>query len=262
MAERTLEESGANKGLFTKEIDEALMSGFIDLAVHSAKDMATVLPSPLVLAGCLVREDPRDALLSSSHARLDELPQGATVGTASLRRAVQIKAHRRDLKTVPLRGNVDTRLKKIASGVADATVLAVAGLKRLGLENRLTNILDTDVMLPSVGQGALGIVARDDRKDILSLIATVNHDPTLLCVRAERAFLRVLDGSCKTPIAGLAQLASDEIMILEGLVATPDGSKIIRKRLSGSASDPEKIGEELGAQIKGELPDGFFDCRA
>ena len=258
MAERSLGDMGANKGLFTKEIDEALMSGVIDVAVHSVKDMPTVLPDSLVLSAVLERGDPRDAFITRDGRTLADMPAGATIGSSSLRRGAQIMAQRPDLKIVPLRGNVETRLKKLDNGIADATILAVAGIQRLGLNLTNMKILEADTMLPSVGQGALGLVTRRGNDAIEHLIASLDHYRTNRCVTAERAFLRILDGSCRTPIAGLARLASDQIIVLEGLVARPDGSGLLRLQQSGKIGDAEAVGVTLGEEFKRRLPSDFF----
>ncbi|KAF0118162.1 MAG: hydroxymethylbilane synthase [Rhodospirillaceae bacterium] len=197
------------KGLFTKEIDEALRHGAIDIAVHSMKDVQTILPEGLVLAAILEREDPRDAFVSHRAPSLAELPGGAVVGTASLRRGAQVLHMRPDLKVVPLRGNVQTRLRKLAEGAVDAIVLAVAGLRRLGLAERITALMPVEEMLPAVAQGAIGVVCRANDNRAQDYLRHLDHAPTALCVGAERAFLAVLDGNCRTPIAGLAELTGD-----------------------------------------------------
>lgn len=255
--ERTFMEMGGNKGFFTKEIEEALQAGFIDMAVHSMKDVETWLPDRLEIAALLKRGDPRDAFISSKAHTLDELPKGAVVGTSSLRRQAQILARRPDLLVQPLRGNVDTRLRKLAAGEADATLLAMAGLIRLRTTDRVASILETDIMLPSAGQGAIGIEVRKDDRETGQWLDAINCAETACCIRAERAALRILDGSCHTPIGALAQVQKDRLA-LEALVAKPDGSEIIRMSKSGRAKDAEKIGAELGEEIKRRLPDDFF----
>ena len=197
--DRPLMEAGG-KGLFTKEIEEALLSGAIDLAVHSSKDMTTLLPPGLILSGFLPREDARDTFISRKTKSLHDLPSGAVVGTASLRRQAMVLRARPDLRIVPLRGNVETRLRKIQDGVADATLLAVAGLKRLGLISAATELLDIDAFLPAVGQGAIGIETRVDDTATRALVAKISDPDTAAALAAERAFLAVLDGSCRTPI--------------------------------------------------------------
>jgi hydroxymethylbilane synthase len=247
-----------NKGLFTKEIEEALLGGQVDMAVHSMKDVAGQLPGGLEVAALLARLDPRDAFIGRAAATLDALPAGASVGTSSLRRQAQILARRPDLRVVPLRGNVDTRLRKLADDMADATLLAVAGLERLGARDKISSIMGTDVMLPSPAQGAIGIEIRHGDKGLRELLTVLNDPPTSVCVGAERAFLRVLDGSCKMPAAALAQLMGKDEMTLDALVAKPDGSAIIRRSRKGDARDFAKIGEELGREIRDAIPPGFF----
>ncbi len=211
------------KGLFTKELDEALLTGRIDLAVHSMKDMPTVLPAGLMVAAVLEREDPRDAFLSPHAVSLAGLRDGAVVGTASLRRAAQIRAHYPHLRVEPLRGNVQTRLNKLAEGVVDATLLAMAGLNRLGLNDRQTVALAVEEMLPAVAQGAIAVTCRVTDRPVMLALAAINHGLTETCVACERAFLAVLDGSCQTPIAGLAEMAGDTLRF-RGLIVKPDGS--------------------------------------
>lgn len=249
---------GGNKGLFTKEIEEALLSNRIDLAVHSMKDVANVLPDRLEIAAFLERIDPRDAFISTKAKTLADLPKGAVVGTCSLRRQAQILAHRPDLKIVALRGNVDTRIKKLESGVADATILAVAGLTRLGMDHRISSILDTDIMLPSVAQGAIGIEIRRDDERMKKLLAPLNHKKTSQCVTAERTVMKILDGSCKTPLAAYAQFISDGEIKLEALAAKPDGTSIVRLSQTGTADKAENLGVELGQKLKSQLPPDFF----
>lgn len=255
--DRSFIDGGGNKGIFTKEIEDALNSGDIDLAAHSMKDVASVLPGGLVIGALLERADPRDAFLSRKAKTLDELPAGSTVGTSSVRRQAQILARRADLRIVPLRGNVDTRLRKLDEGAADATLLAVAGLARLGAADRITSILATDIILPSGAQGAIGIEIREKDEELRAQLQSLNHTPTSICVRAERAFLRMLDASCQTPVAALARLQGDSIT-LEGLAARPDGSSLIRMKETGSARDPEALGAALGEGMKAKLPPGFF----
>src|SRR5438270_13519210 len=208
--DRPLSAAGG-KGLFTKEIEEALLAGMIDLAVHSAKDIPTVLPERLMLAACLPREDVRDTFISRAAASLRELPQSAVVGTASLRRQAMVKRLRPDVSVVPLRGNVETRLRKLEAGEVDATLLAVAGLKRLGLADKATALLDAQEFLPAVGQGAITIEAGVDDARTRELLARIDHADTSVALAAERAFLAVLDGSCRTPIAGHAILDGDAV---------------------------------------------------
>ncbi len=250
---------GANKGLFTKEIEEALLVGTIDLAVHSMKDVSVWDPPGLMFGAMIRRVDPRDALLSPLAPTLEDLPKGARVGTASLRRAAQILALRPDLKIVSLRGNVDTRLRKLAAEEADATILAVAGLSRLGALEKASSILDPKQMLPAVAQGVLGLQVREDNEEIREMIAAVNHGETVSCVRAERALLRRLDGSCRTPIAGLAVIDAMGDLMLEALAARPDGTKVVRRRMRGPVADAEKIGLEAAESIRREMPSDIFE---
>jgi hydroxymethylbilane synthase len=254
--DRPLTEAGG-KGLFTKEIEDALLCGAIDLAVHSSKDMTTVLPGGLVLSAFLPREDARDAFISRIAKSLCDLPPGATVGTASLRRAAMVKRLRPDLKIVPLRGNVETRLRKIDAGEADATLLAVAGLKRLDLLWAATALLDIDEFLPAVGQGAIGIETRADDAATRALLAKINDADTAAAVAAERAFLAVLDGSCRTPIAGHARIDNDRIRF-RGMIAKPDGSAAFEVTREGPRSDAEKLGADAGRELKARGGDDFF----
>ncbi|MSP84096.1 MAG: hydroxymethylbilane synthase [Alphaproteobacteria bacterium] len=254
--DRTLAEIGG-KGLFTKEIDEALLDGRIDLAVHSMKDLPTVLPAGTVIAAVLPREDPRDALIAGSARDLSALPRGAVVGTASLRRASQILMHRPDVMVRPLRGNVDTRLAKIARGEADATLLAVAGLKRLGLMDRASAILEPDVMLPAVAQGAIGVAARDRDEPAIALLRALDDGDSRVTVTAERSFLAVLDGSCRTPIAALARLEGSRLT-LRGLIVTPDGRTAHAGERNGERGAAAAIGRELGAALRAAAGADFF----
>lgn len=243
--DRPLSEIGG-KGLFTKEIEEALLDGGIDLAVHSMKDMPTRLPDGLGITSILPREDPRDALLGA--ASVSALPRSAVVGTSSLRRKALLLHHRPDLRIVGLRGNVDTRLKKLEAGEMDATILAAAGLNRLGFGHLVTAPLGADIMLPAVAQGAVGIEIRLDDAATGARVAAIDHRETHLAVRAERAMLAALDGSCRTPIAGHATLA-DGVLTLDGMVVKPDGSAAEREMLSGPANDPESLGHRLGEAL-------------
>jgi hydroxymethylbilane synthase len=246
--DRTLAAIGG-KGLFTKEIEEALADGRIDLAVHSLKDVATFLPDGLVLAAILPRDDPRDAFVSVAAASFSALPNGAIVGTASLRRQAQLLRRRPDLRVVPLRGNVETRLRKLDAGEIDATVLALCGLERLGLADRASEILARDIMLPAVGQGALAVECRAGDDRVRDLVAAL-HDPLSgACAAAERAMLAALDGSCRTPIAGLAEPEGDRLT-LEGALLQPDGSAEIRGRRRGGLAEAEALGRELGGELR------------
>lgn len=255
--ELTFLEMGQTKGLFTKEIEEALLNNIIDFAVHSMKDVSITVPSGLGFGAIMKRSDPRDAFLSPMAPRLADLPAGARVGTCSLRRRAQVLAMRPDLTVVPLRGNIDTRMKKLAAEDADATVLAVAGLARLGAENKIATIFETNEMLPAAAQGLLGIQIREDDHEMRKLVRSINHEDSERCADAERALLRVLDGSCRTPIAAYATISGDE-MELEALVAQQDGLRILRRKLKGSALDARGIGTKLGESMKAEIPPNFF----
>lgn len=239
--DRPLAEVGG-KGLFTKEIEEALAAGSVDLAVHSAKDMATRLPDGLVIGAVLEREDVRDAFISLKHASLADMPAGARVGTSSLRRQAQVKQLRPDLEVVGFRGNVDTRLAKLEAGVADATFLAAAGLKRLGQVERVTRFVPVDEMLPAVAQAAIAIEIRADDARTRALVAALDHQPSAICIAAERAMLARLDGSCRTPIAGLAVLADGNVS-LSGEIILPDGTQRHCAHIRGSAGDVQGLGE-------------------
>jgi len=254
--DRPLAEVGG-KGLFTKEIEQALIDNFVDLAVHSSKDMPTVLPDGLMLAGCLPREDVRDAFISRKAARLADLPAGAVVGTASLRRQAMVKRQRPDISVVTFRGNVDTRLRKLDDGVVDATLLALAGLKRLGREAAATAVLDNDAFLPAVGQGAIGIEVRAADARTRELVARINHPETLTALGAERAFLAVLDGSCRTPIAGHARVVAGALSF-RGMILRPDGSEAHETSRAGAAADAAKLGAEAGRELKSRAAPDFF----
>ncbi len=255
--DRPLAEAGG-KGLFTKEIEDALLRGDIDLAVHSAKDMPTQLPDGLVLTAALPREDVRDVLICRSAKTLNELPAGAVVGTASLRRQAQVKRLRPDLSVINFRGNVETRLRKIADGQADATLLALAGLKRLGLADAATCILSTDDFLPAVGQGVIVIETRADDAATRTALAAINDEAAATALAAERAFLAVLDGSCRTPIAGHATIEGGRLSF-RGLIARPDGSEILETTRSGALADAEALGADAGRELRGRAGPGFFD---
>jgi hydroxymethylbilane synthase len=239
--DRPLSEAGG-KGLFTKEIEEALCAREIDFAVHSMKDMQTVLPGGLAIGAVLPREDVRDAFISVRHASLAALPKGAVVGTSSLRRQAQVLRIRPDLKVVGLRGNVQTRLRKLSEGVADATLLACAGLNRLGLADRITSVLETRDMLPAVAQGAIAIEIREDDGEAANMLEPLDHRPTALCVAAERAFLARLEGSCRTPIAGLAALRGDTLS-LRGMVFSNDGAQCFEILREASSADAAALGQ-------------------
>ncbi|MDJ1159784.1 hydroxymethylbilane synthase [Chelatococcus sp. SYSU_G07232] len=245
--DRALAEAGG-KGLFTKELDASLLDGRIDLAVHSAKDMPTVLPEGLVIAGYLPREDVRDALISIKAKSLGELPSGAVVGTASLRRQAQVLRQRPDLKVTLLRGNVGTRIAKVESGEVDATLLALAGLKRLGLAHKAAAILDTGAFLPAIGQGAIAIITREQDVRTREALLRITHPETGVALAAERAFLRVLDGSCRTPIAGHARVEAGEVHF-RGLVLAPDGSDAVAVERRGAATEAAELGEDAGREV-------------
>lgn len=255
--DRPLAEAGG-KGLFTKEIEEALLRGDIDLAVHSAKDMPTQLPDGLVLAAALPREDVRDVLICRSAKNLQDLPAGAVVGTASLRRQAQVKRLRPDLSVINFRGNVETRLRKIAEGQADATLLALAGLKRLGLTETATCILSTDDFLPAVGQGVIVIETRADDARTRAALAAINDDTAATALAAERAFLAVLDGSCRTPIAGHATIDAGRLSF-RGLIARPDGSQVLETARAGAPADAAVLGADAGRELRDRAGPGFFE---
>ncbi|WP_158047834.1 hydroxymethylbilane synthase [Skermanella pratensis] len=255
--DRTLMEAGG-KGLFTKEIEEALVAGSIDLAVHSMKDVPTWLPDGLEIRCLLPREDPRDAFFSNVAAHLDDLPEGAVVGTASLRRQAQVLARRPDLKVVPIRGNVETRLRKLADGEVDATLLALAGLKRLDMTDRITSVIEPDVMLPAVAQGAIGIETRADDDVTNALLSPLNCEATMVRVSAERALLAALDGSCRTPIAALANLDEAGNLTLDALVADPAGKQMLGTARRGTAADAVALGRDAGEELKRLMPPDFF----
>jgi hydroxymethylbilane synthase len=247
ISDRPLREFGG-KGLFTKEIDEALLASRVDLAVHSMKDLPTELPSRIVIGAVLPRGDVRDAFVSRQAKSLAELPPGAVVGTSSLRRQAQIRRLRPDLRVKDMRGNVETRLGKIEQGEAAATVLALAGLERLGLAGRAVSVLSTEDMLPAVAQGAIGVAARADDTATLQLLAPLNDAITATCVTCERTFLATLEGSCKTPIAGLAEIA-DGALRFRGLILKPDGGAWHEVELAGTADAALSIGQEGGQDL-------------
>ena len=236
------------KGLFVKEIEEALLRKEIDLAVHSMKDVPTVLPQGLALLCVPKREDPRDAFLSRTGLRFRDLPPGAKVGTSSLRRQAQLLSLRPDLRISMLRGNLDTRLRKLKEGEFDAIVLAAAGLKRLGWTDGVTEYLSADTCVPAIGQGALAIEGRVDDQFIVNLLRPLEDRTTRVAVTAERALLDRLEGGCQVPIAGHARVEGDQVQ-LEALVASVDGRELIRDRLMGSVSEAQRVGQELAARL-------------
>ena len=246
------------KGLFTKEIDEALLRGDVDLAVHSMKDLPTELPAEICIAAVLPRGDVRDAFIGNTASSLADLPAGARIGTSSLRRQAQVKRLRPDLRVVEFRGNVETRLKKLGAGEADATLLAVAGLERLGLESRITSILSTDEMLPAAAQGAIGVTCRTDDAKTRALLATLNDAGAATTVACERSFLASLDGSCKTPIAGLAEI-EDGTLRLRGLILTPDGAEWHEVEMTGPVEDAKSIGTEAGKDLLARAGPQFLE---
>ena len=239
------------KGIFTKEIEESLLKGDIQLAVHSMKDLATELPSGLVVAAVPSRADHRDALISRSHETLERLPGGATIGTSSPRRRTQLLAARGDLQVLDAHGNVDTRLRKLDHGDYDGIVLAAAGLKRLSFERRVTEFLSTKVMLPAIGQGAIAIEARESDVETVEAVAGLEDESTRRAVEAERAFARKLGASCRTPIAAYARVEGDRLAI-EGMVSSSDGRKLLRAHLLSSSPRPESVGEELAEILLGK----------
>lgn len=237
------------KGLFIKELEQALLEGRIDLAVHSLKDMTVSLPPGLHLAAILEREDPRDAFVSSRFANLRDLPAGSRLGTASLRRQCQIRAAFPALQVMMLRGNVNTRLAKLDAGEFDAILLATAGLKRLGFEMRIRARLEPDECLPAVGQGAVCIECRAGDAATNTLLSRLDHGPTRTCVSAERAFNAELEGGCQVPIGGFAVLEGVNTLYLRGLVGDPDGSRVVRGELRGNAADAAQLGHELAKDL-------------
>lgn len=253
------------KGLFVKELEQALFDGTADIAVHSLKDVPMVLPEGLMLGAYLSRHAPTDAFVSNRYTHLDELPQGAIVGTSSLRRECQIRRHRPDLDIRSLRGNVGTRLSKLDNGEYDAIILATSGLQRLGLDDRIRHELDTAISLPAVGQGALAIECRADDVAVLDLLAPLNHAPTRLCVLAERAMNHALEGGCQVPIAGFATLDGNTLT-MEGRVGTPDGQTLLVAKQSLANSDEnhavtlgQNIAQTLLSQGADEILKALYD---
>ncbi len=239
------------KGLFVKELETALEEGRADIAVHSLKDVPMTLPEGFMLCCIGEREDPRDAFVSSKHASLQELPPGSVVGTSSLRRESQLRARFPHLKVEPLRGNVQTRLRKLDEGQYAAIILAAAGLKRLGLGSRIRGIIDSTESLPAVGQGALGIECRADRTDLIKVLAPLHHADTAACVTAERAMSRALAGSCQVPLGGFAEVQGSSLR-LRGFVATPDGKRMLRAERTGNSNDPEALGALVAKDLLGQ----------
>lgn len=254
--DRTLADIGG-KGLFTKEIDQAQLAGTVDISVHSSKDLPTELPEGLIVAGYLEREDVRDAFIGHDGRTLPDLPLGAVVGTVSLRRQALLRRLRPDLKTVIFRGNVETRLDKVARGEVAGTLLALAGLKRLGLQQRATELLPLDDFPPAIGQGAIAIVTRTDDTATRALVARIADVATGHAVTAERALLAALDGSCRMPIAGHA-VVTGGTLTLRGLVLSPDGQQVFEDMATANVGDAVRLGTELGRRLHARLPPGFL----
>jgi hydroxymethylbilane synthase len=250
--DRALAEVGG-KGLFTKEIEGALVSGDIDIAVHSAKDMETALPDGLMIGAVLEREDPRDALIARDADSLDALPRGALIGSASIRREALLRRARPDLKFALLRGNVPTRLKRVEDGDFDATLLAAAGLKRLGLEDRISALLPLHDFPPSCGQGAVAAECRSDDTRVRDLLAAIDHRASALAIACERAFLAALDGSCRTPIGGYARM-EDDSLVFDGMLLSEDGRDIFESSVAGAPEEAAAIGRTAGKEILRRAP--------
>ncbi len=257
-AARSLADIGG-KGLFTKEIEEALLARHIDIAVHSLKDLPTLLPEGLALAAHLPREDPRDALVSPRAKCLADLPQDAAVGTSSPRRSAQLLHARPDLRILPLRGNVETRLKKLESREVEATLLAMAGVKRLGLAARITAVLEPHEILPAAAQGAIGAEIRGDDEQTRSFLAAIDDAPTAARISAERAVLAALGGSCRTPIAALAEIAASGDLHLRAMIIRPDGSERHVAERKGDIGAAAALGTDAGAELRRRAGPGIFD---
>jgi len=257
--DKSLMELGG-KGLFTKELDTALLGNEVDICVHSMKDVPTWLPEGTILPCNLPREDTNDAFIYKDDTvkRIEDLPDHSVIGTASLRRQAQLMAKNPTLKCVNFRGNVQTRLRKLDDGVVDATLLAIAGLKRMSMDGCATAVLDWDEMLPAVAQGAIGIQCRSDDERSLKYIEALNHAETKSCVDCERAFLEALDGNCKTPIAGQARIIDNKI-VFRGLIAMPDGSEMYKTEAEGAIEDAKDIGFKAGQELKERVGDKFFE---
>jgi hydroxymethylbilane synthase len=253
--DRPLSEIGG-KGLFTKELEQALLDGRIDIAVHSMKDVETWLPDGLTIACILARDDPRDALLSHRADSLMTLPAGSRVGTSSLRRSAQVLMRRPDLRIVPLRGNANTRIRKLAEGECDATLLAIAGLQRLGLADQAREVIAADDMLPAVAQGALGIECRAADADVRTLLAPLACATTTACVAAERAFLAALDGTCRTPVAALATLHGERLH-LRAMLFTPDGKTHWAATRAGAVAEAVALGDDAGRAVRAEAGETY-----
>ncbi len=259
--DRALADVGG-KGLFSKELDAAQIDDRVDIAVHSLKDLETVMPDGVIIAACLEREDPRDAIITRpgglNGVGLDGLARGAKLGTASLRRQAQVLHRRPDLDVALIRGNVQTRLGKLENGDVDATLLALAGLNRLGLAERASHILEPEEMLPAVGQGVVAITCRTGDERVAGWLAAVDHAPTRTRIIAERALLAALDGSCRTPVGGYAELSGDGVW-LRGLVARADGSELYATERHGSSADAETLGRDAGEELRRRAGDDIFD---
>ena len=236
------------KGLFVKQLEQAILNNEADIAVHSIKDIPAQFPEGLMLATICQRDEVRDAFVANKYTSLNDLPEGAIVGTSSLRRQCQLRSHYPHLIIKDLRGNVGTRLNKLDDGQYDAIILASVGLKRLSLEHRITQYIDTDLILPAVGQGAIGIESRTDDKQILDIISVLDDKKSRACIQAERAMNNALQGGCQVPIAGYCSLNNDQLM-LQGLVGRVDGSKIIKQQITGCINEAESLGEELAQQL-------------
>ena len=242
------------KGLFIKELEQSMAEGRADIAVHSMKDVPMNMPSGFVLAAIAEREDPRDAFVSNQYTSLDALPAGSVIGTSSLRRESQLRARFPYLQVQPLRGNVQTRLRKLDEGQYAAIILAAAGLKRLGLADRITTVLSPELSLPAVGQGALGVECLSERTDLIKLMQPLNHIKTAQCVESERAMSRELGGNCQVPLGGFAEII-EEKLLLRGFVASPDGSRMLSKQLSGKPATGKTMGIRLAQDLKAQGAD-------
>jgi hydroxymethylbilane synthase len=246
------------KGLFTKEIEEALLAREVDLAVHSMKDLPTDLPEGLCVGAVPKREDPHDVLVSRKGYPLDRLPSGARVGTSSLRRAAQLQAYRRDLDVVPIRGNVDTRLRKIREGEVDAAVLAAAGLRRMGFTEEITQVIPSDIMLPAPAQGALAIETREDDEDMLQMLTQLDDPESHNRITAERTFLAAMEGGCQVPLGALATRDNDRI-VLDACVCSLDGTQVLRCKNSGPWKNPEEAGLVAADELRKQGADALLD---
>ncbi|RMG55682.1 MAG: hydroxymethylbilane synthase [Acidobacteria bacterium] len=247
-----------DKGVFVKEIERALLEGRIDMAVHSMKDVPTDIPEGLTMGAICARHDVRDCLLSRDGQTLESLPSGSRVGTSSWRRKAQLRHRRPDLEFVDIRGNVDTRWRKLCEGSYDAIVLAKAGLDRLGWTDRITQVLSTETVLPAVGQGALGVEVRTDDREVLALLSSIDHPPTRVAVMAERALLRALHGGCQVPMGAWGHVEGD-VLWLEVCIISLDGERIIRDRLSGSPSEGERLGAHLARKLTAQGADRILE---